>query len=76
MFLSVDGMLIGEELRGGVAQNISEGRPRTLVHGFPFHDDGRTWLVTKMWGRNTEPTLEQLAKLAPDQSGIGYEAVR
>jgi hypothetical protein len=31
--------------------------------------------VTKMWGRNTEPVLERLIKLAPEQSGIGYEAV-
>ena len=41
----------------------------------PFHDEGRTWIVTKMWGANTGPALELLAKLAPEQSGIGYEAV-
>jgi hypothetical protein len=41
----------------------------------PGLDEGRTWIVTKMWGRNTEPVLERLTKLAPEQSGIGYEAV-
>ena len=41
----------------------------------PVQDEGRTWIVTKMWGRNTEPFLERFAKLAPDQTGIGYEAV-
>jgi hypothetical protein len=41
----------------------------------PIHDEGRTWILTKMWGRNTEPVLERLIKLAPEQSGIGYEAV-
>jgi hypothetical protein len=41
----------------------------------PIHDDGHTWIVTKMWGRNTEPVLEHLTTLAPEQSGIGYEAV-
>ena len=40
-----------------------------------IHDEGRAWIVTKMQGRNTEPVLERLTKLAPRQSGIGYEAV-
>jgi hypothetical protein len=32
-------------------------------------------MVVKMWGRDAEPVLERLAKPAPEQSGIGYEAV-
>ena len=60
---------------GGIRPHLPEGRPRPLLHGDPVHDEGRTWIVTKMWGRNTEPILERLTKLAPEQSGIGYEAV-
>jgi hypothetical protein len=41
----------------------------------PIHDEGRTWIVTKKWGPTTDPVLERLTKLAPEQSGIGYEAV-
>jgi hypothetical protein len=74
-FLSVDGTLAGAELREAFALAYPKGDPGRWFMESPVHDDGRTWIVTKMWGRNTEPVLERLAKLAPDQSGIGYEAV-
>ncbi len=37
----------------------------------PFHQDGRTWLLTKMWGRETEQMLEELSAAFPG-SGVTY----
>jgi hypothetical protein len=74
-FLPVDGTLAGEELREAFALAYPKGDPGRWFMESPVHDEGRTWIVTKMWGRNTEAVLELLAKLAPGQSGIGYEAV-
>jgi hypothetical protein len=74
-FLPVDGTLAGAELREAFALAYPKGDPVRWFMESPVHDEGRTWIVTKMWGRNTEPVLELLAKLAPEQSGIGYEAV-
>ena len=74
-FLPVDGTLAGAELREAFALAYPKGDPGRWFMESPVHDEGRTWIVTKMWGRNTEPVLERLAKLAPEPSGIGYEAV-
>jgi len=74
-FLSVAGPLDGAELREAFAATYPKGDPGRWFMDNPIHDEGRTWIVTKMWGRNTEPVLERLTKLAPEQSGIGYEAV-
>jgi hypothetical protein len=74
-FLSVDGTLDGAELREAFTLTYPKGDPGRWFIEDPIHDEGRTWLVTKMWGRNTEPVLERLTKLAPQQSGIGYEPV-
>jgi hypothetical protein len=32
-----------------------KGDPGRWFMESPVHDEGRTWIVTKMWGRNTEP---------------------
>jgi hypothetical protein len=74
-FLSVDGTLAGEELRDAFSRAYRKFDPGRWFTESPFHDEGRTWLVTKMWGRNTEPMLEQLIRLAPKDSGISYEAI-
>jgi hypothetical protein len=74
-FLSVDGTLAEASLREAFVLAYPKGDPGRWFMESPVHDEGRTWIVTKMWGRNTEPVLERLAKLAPEQSGIGYEAV-
>jgi hypothetical protein len=74
-FLPIDGTLAGAELREAFALSYPKGDASRWFMESPVHEDGRTWIVTKMWGRNTEPVLERLAKLAPEQSGIGYEAV-
>jgi hypothetical protein len=74
-FLSVDGTLSGAELSEAFAHTYPKGDPGRWFIENPVYSEGRTWIVTKMWGRNTEPVLERLTQLAPEQSGIGYEAV-
>jgi hypothetical protein len=37
----------------------------------PFHQGGRTWLLSKMWGRDTEQMLEELSGAFPE-SGVTY----
>ena len=74
-FLSVDGTLSGTELREAFLHAYPKFNALRWFLDSPVHDEGRTWIVTKMWGQNTEPVLERLAELAPAESGIGYEAV-
>ena len=37
----------------------------------PVHQDGHTWVVSKMWGTDNEETLAALAVLSPE-SGVGF----
>jgi hypothetical protein len=37
----------------------------------PFHQDGRTWLLDKGWGRDTEPTLAALCERFP-RAGVTF----
>jgi hypothetical protein len=74
-FLSVDGTVGGQDLRDTFGHKYPKGESLRYFMDSPFHDEGRTWMVTKMWGNDTESVLERIAKLAPEQSGIGYEAV-
>jgi hypothetical protein len=74
-FLSVEGVLAGEDLREAFIRTYPKGDPERYFLDSPVQDEGLTWLVTKMWGRNTEPVLGRLVELAPEQSGIGFEAV-
>jgi hypothetical protein len=37
----------------------------------PFHQDGRTWLLDKSWGVNTEPALTALVGRFPD-AGVSF----
>lgn len=74
-FLSVDGTVDGAELREAFALTYPKRDPSGWFTENPIHDEERTWIVSKKWGPTTEPALERLTKLAPEQSGIGYEAV-
>ncbi len=40
----------------------------------PVHEHGATWVLSKMWGTNTTPTMDALIELAP-ADGFSYEAV-
>jgi hypothetical protein len=73
-FLPVDGTLSGEELAKtflatypGSTKRLGRWCLDTLLH-----DLERTWVVSKMWGTNTEPVLDRLVALAPG-AGFGYE---
>jgi hypothetical protein len=39
----------------------------------PLVEDDRTWILTRMWGTDTEPSLAALAKAFP-QTGVTYRA--
>ncbi|WP_421740309.1 hypothetical protein [Cellulomonas sp.] len=72
-FLAVDGELAGPELFEAFVQAHpgAQGNERRWFVEAPVYADGRTWVLSKMWGTNTEPTLRALAELAP---GFGYRA--
>lgn len=40
--------------------------PRRWFVEYPIAQDGRTWLLRRQWGTNTEPTLTALAQAFPD----------
>ncbi len=75
-FLSVAGTLTGDDLARAflITYPGSTKRLRRWFLDAPLHDQGRTWVVSKMWGTNTEPVLERLVALAPSQD-FGYEPV-
>jgi hypothetical protein len=41
-----------------------------------MHSDGRTWVLSKMWGLDTEDALDGLLSLMPPGSGYSYQALR
>jgi hypothetical protein len=74
-FVSVDGTLIGEQLAAAFT-TAYPGSHKRLGRWFteaPLHDGEKTWVLSKMWGTNTEPVLDRLLALAPTD-GYGYEA--
>jgi hypothetical protein len=74
-FLPVEGTLAGEQLAEAFT-SAYPGSNKRLGRWFieaPLHGDGRTWVLSKMWGTNTEPVLDRLLTLAPTD-GYGYEA--
>jgi hypothetical protein len=46
-------------------------RPEWWYVNRPFLEDGRTWLVSKGWGINTEPALTALCERFPE-AGVGF----
>ncbi len=73
-FLPIDGVLTGEELAAAFVTRYP-GAHRRLGRWFieaPLHDGDRTWVLSKMWGTNTEPVLDRLLTLAPTDE-FGYE---
>ncbi|WP_189171766.1 hypothetical protein [Pilimelia anulata] len=75
-FLPVDGTLHGDDLAHAFMTTYSATRKR-LGYWFldvPLHEDGHTWVLSKMWGTNTEPILDRLLALAPTE-GFSYQPV-
>ena len=65
-FRSVDGELTSEE---DVAAALRADDPRVDARRwfveYPIRQDGRTWVLRRQWGRNTEPTLTALSQAFP-----------
>ena len=74
-FLPVEGTLAGEDLIEAFVHAYPKAELGRWHLDSPIHDEGRTWILTKMWGINTEAVLQRLIGLAPPESGIGYESV-
>lgn len=75
-FLSVEGLLEGEELAEALATTYpmhSDHLGRWFLEA-PIHDSGRTWVLSKRWGANTERILERLLTLAPHGADFDYKA--
>ncbi|KUL29468.1 PDDEXK family nuclease [Actinoplanes awajinensis] len=76
-FLPVEGIVRGDELAEAFLAAYP-GSTKRLGRWFldaPLHDQGRTWVVSKMWGTKTEPALDRLVALAPDTT-FSYESVK
>lgn len=72
-FRGVAGTLEGEQL-AAVFATVHQRTPENLRRWFldePVHQAGKTWVLSKQWGTQTEAVLESLAKLAP---GFGFHA--
>lgn len=74
-FLAVDGVYDGDDLADAFVAEYPNAheRERRWFLSDPVTDGERTWVLSKMWGTNTEPTLKALVALAPS-SGISYQA--
>lgn len=66
-FRSLEGELEGEQavVAALVAQNPQIDARRWFVE-YPIRQDGRTWLLRRQWGLNTEPTLTALSQAFPE----------
>lgn len=79
-FLSVPGQLAGDELFDVFTQTypqvLKDPRgPSRWYFEAPLHGGDATWVLSKMWGANTEAVLAELLTVAPSD-GYGYEAQR
>ncbi|PWR15831.1 hypothetical protein DKT69_08910 [Micromonospora sicca] len=73
--LPVDGILVGDAHQEAFVR--AHGSGRQLERWFfesPIHRDGRTWVLSKMWGADTVDALDALLGLAPTP-GYDYEPV-
>ncbi|HEY0448051.1 hypothetical protein [Actinophytocola sp.] len=75
-FLNVVGTPTGDDLIEAYCDSYSRMR-RNIGKWFldqPIRDQDQTWVLSKMWGRQTVPALDKLVALAP-HDGFGYRAV-
>lgn len=75
-FLDLDGVLHGPALADAFVARYpgADGRVGRWFTDNPLHDGNRTWVLSKMWGTNTEAILGRLIALAPS-AGFGYQAI-
>jgi hypothetical protein len=73
--ISVPGQFAGADLIDAFSNQYSKFRANT--HAWfvddALHDEEATWLLSKMWGRQTVPALDRLLELAPTPD-FGYRA--
>lgn len=76
-FLGFDGMPDDDELVEAFATAFpkADGNLGRWFTDAPLRDNGRTWILSKMWGRNTETVLHKLAALAPEGSSFAYAPI-
>jgi hypothetical protein len=68
---SVPGTLDGDELVDTfVAKYPGSRAEKRWFYEAPIHVDGQTWVFSKMWGEDTEETLEALKSLS--STGLSY----
>ena len=74
-FLPLDGLLDGDELEVAFVARYPRaiGNEGRWFLDEPVHDAGRTWVLSKMWGLQTEAALDALVQLAPD-AGVYFTA--
>lgn len=75
-FRSVQGQLTDPTVvRDALAETYPTANPNRWFYDHPFIDEqnDKTYLVWKMWGSNTESTLEKLASTFPD-AHVTFEA--
>lgn len=65
-FFGVDGNLVGDDLEKAFVAAYPKADVRRWFFDEPIHHDGETWVVSKMWGMNTESALAALIDLVPD----------
>lgn len=76
-FLPVDGSLDGDDLVEAfvAAYPKAEYNRHRWFFSDPVHHGDRTWVLSKMWGTNTEAALAVLVSLVPN-AGISYSPAR
>jgi hypothetical protein len=76
-FLPVDGTLAGAELREAFALTYPKGDAGRWFMESPVHDEGRTWIVTKMWGAGTpSQSLNASQSSHPNNLALGTKRSR
>jgi len=70
-FQFVQGLVSDASLAAAWKEKFSR-TPDRYFDSDPFHGDGKTYLLTAQWGRQTESRLSALAALAP---GVTFEPV-
>ena len=75
-FLAIDGSLDGPDLVEAFVSRYPNAKENVGRWFFDaaVHDGARTWVLSKMWGLNTEAALANLVALAPG-AGITFAAV-
>ncbi|RKN29953.1 PDDEXK family nuclease [Micromonospora musae] len=64
-----------EEVRAALAEQYEGVDVSRWFTEHAFVEDGTTWIVRKIWGRNTEPTLNTLRDAFPE-AGVSFQRAR